>query len=106
MSTSHPTLAPTLSSSDGQILMNFFTVITLYPAATMVYEYYMNDAGDEKVCCKSTCHCLKSEKGYTRASGTEATLMNYIICLGCVHQRGPNVCRCESVEGTQAVLAR
>eukprot|EP00903_Cladosiphon_okamuranus_P018081 g16640.t1 len=51
------------------ILTNFCTVITLYPAVTMVYEYYMNDAGDEKGCCKSTCHCLKSEKGYTRASG-------------------------------------
>lgn len=69
MSISHHALAPTLSPSDGQMMMNFFTVITLYPAVTMVYEYYMNDAGDEKACCKSTCHCLKSEKGYTRASG-------------------------------------
>ncbi len=59
--------------------MNFLTVITLYPAVTMVYEYFMNDAGAEKAACKSTCHGLKSERGYTRASGTEVTLMNNII---------------------------
>lgn len=84
--------------------MNFFTVITLYPAVTMVYEYYMKDAGDAKGCCKSTCHCLKSEKGYTRASGMHISNFDefYSSSLSvCVSGAPPWVDRCGSVEGAR-----
>lgn len=53
------------------ILCNFCTVISIYPAATMVYEYYFFDPNAKKSCCLATCGCCKKEKGYSVREGPQ-----------------------------------
>ncbi|CAM9220433.1 unnamed protein product [Discosporangium mesarthrocarpum] len=53
------------------VISNFFSVVILFPAITMVYEYYMHDTkgpGPDRGCCLTTCHCCKSEWGFSAGS--------------------------------------
>lgn len=74
----------------SKIMCNFFSVITLYPAATMVYEYYFYDSKAKKNCCLATCGCCKKEKGF---NATEGESWGRFV-VGSATCRGFDIVRC------------